>query len=218
MITGTDQGSGAIAAILDFLAFSERLKTELRHSWLSDGRRESVAEHCWQMALMAMLMHRELEHRVDLGRTLRLVIVHDLVEAEVGDVPFFATGEAKDGKAAREARAILGIRERLPAPVGGEIHDLWHEYEAAATPEARFARALDNLEVQVQHNLADMATWEPVEHRLVYGKMERHCAHDAFLAAFCRAVQGQSEAKMAAAGIDVAALRRDAGLAGGTVR
>src|SRR5215470_13295866 len=95
-----------VARILDFLALSERLKLELRHSWLSDGRRESVAEHSWQMALMALLVHRQLAAPVDLGRVLKLVLVHDLVEAEVGDVPFFDTGERKQNKAAREREAI----------------------------------------------------------------------------------------------------------------
>ena len=60
-----------IRTILDFLALAERLKCELRHSWLSNGRQESVAEHSWQMALMAMLMHRHLERPVDLGKTLK---------------------------------------------------------------------------------------------------------------------------------------------------
>lgn len=188
--------------ILDFLRFSERLKLELRHSWLSNGRHESVAEHSWQMALMAMLMQRHLTIPVALERTLKMIIIHDLVEAEAGDVPFFATGPAKQDKAAREQAAIETIRAMLGPPEGDEIHALWHEYEARATPEARFAGALDNLEVQIQHNLADLATWEPVEYDLVYSKMDRHCAHDPFLAAFCAAVQDQAAAKMHAAGVD----------------
>src|SRR5437588_772047 len=56
--------------ILEFLGLSERLKRELRHSWLSDGRRESVAEHTWQMALVALLAYRHLEHPVDIGRVM----------------------------------------------------------------------------------------------------------------------------------------------------
>jgi hypothetical protein len=64
--------------ILEFLGLSERLKRELRHSWLSDGRRESVAEHTWQMALVALLAYRHLEHPVDIGRVLKIILVHDL--------------------------------------------------------------------------------------------------------------------------------------------
>jgi putative hydrolase of HD superfamily len=194
------------ATILDFLALAERLKTELRHSWLSSGRQESVAEHSWQMALMAMLVHRELEQPVDLGRTLKMILTHDLVEAEAGDVPFFERGERKAMKAERERAAIEGIRTRLGDPVGTEIYDLWQEFEAKATPEAKLATALDQLEVQIQHNLAGVQTWTPID--LVYTKMDGHCTHDPFLAGLCEAVKQQAEGKMRAAGIDVDAVKR----------
>lgn len=196
-----------VGRILNFLALSERLKFELRHSWLSTGRQESVAEHSWQMALMALLMHRHLERPVDIEKTLKMILVHDLVEAEVGDVPFFETGERKQLKAAREQAAIEKIRDALDSATGQEIHDLWQEYEAKASAEARFATALDHLEVQIQHNLADFASWEPIEYDLVYTKMDRPCAGDAFLAAFCNSVKAQAEQKMRAGGIDPAAIR-----------
>lgn len=193
--------------ILDFLALSERLKRELRHSWLSDGRRESVAEHSWQMCLIAILAERHLTTPVDMAVTLKMIVVHDLVEALVGDVPFFETGERKQQKQAREQAAIVEIESRVGGETGAEIRALWEAFEAAETPEARFARALDHLEVQIQHNLADMATWEPVEYALVYTKMDAPCAHDPFLAALSQAVKAQAEAKMRAAGIDVEAVK-----------
>lgn len=201
----------AAVRIVDFLAVSERLKRELRHSWLADGRRESVAEHSWQMALMALLAHPHLERPVDLARTLEMIVVHDLVEAIAGDVPFFEAGERKAGKAAAERGAMAEIRAVLPEPASGRVEALWLEFEDARTGEARFARALDALEVQAQHNLADLATWEPVERGLVYGKMDGPCAHDGFLRALCAAVRERAEAKMRAGGIDVEAVRAAAG-------
>jgi putative hydrolase of HD superfamily len=201
-----------IALILDFLAFAERLKRELRHSWLSDGRQESVAEHTFQMALMALLLSPHLEHPVDLARTLKLVLAHDLVEAEAGDVPYFETGARKEGKARAEQAAIERIRAMLPDPTGVELHALWHEFEAGHTPEARFARALDHLEVQIQHNLAPLETWLPLEHELVYTKMDASCGHDRFLRAFCAAVRSRAENKLQAGGVDVIALRTRLGL------
>ncbi|MEM7021245.1 MAG: HD domain-containing protein [Pseudomonadota bacterium] len=197
-----------VRTILEFLALSERLKCELRHSWLSNGRQESVAEHSWQMALMAMLMHRHLEQPVDLGKTLKMILTHDLVEAETGDVPYFERSERKTMKAERERAAIELIRSKLGEPTGQEIFELWHEYEAKQTAEARFAGALDHLEVQVQHNLADIGTWTPFEYDLVYTKMDQACAHDRFIAAFCDAVKDQSEEKMRAAGVDVEGVKR----------
>lgn len=197
----------AVHRILDVMRLAERLKTELRHSWTSSGRHESVAEHSWQMALLAVLAMPHLEVSVDVARALKMVIVHDLVEAEAGDVPFFDTGEAKRTKAAREAAAMETIRGLAGPATGGELADLWEDFERRESPEARFASALDHLEVQIQHNAADLGTWEPVEYGLVYTKMDAACAVDPFLAALCEAVKDDAEAKMAAGGVDVEAVR-----------
>jgi putative hydrolase of HD superfamily len=199
-----------VRTILEFLAFAEGVKRELRHSWLSDGRRESVAEHSWQMALMAMVVHPHLEAPVDLCRALKMILVHDLAEAETGDVPVFETGARKAAKPARERAAMDGVRSRLGDPAGREIHDLWIDYETTASNEAKLARALNHLEVQIQHNLADLSTWEAIEYALVYTKMDRACAFESVLAALCQAVKAEAEAKMAAGGVDVDAVKRQA--------
>jgi len=189
------------------VSIAEALKRELRHSWLADGRRESVAEHTWMMSLLAILLSRRLATPVDVDRTLRMVIVHDLVEAVCGDVPSFEPGERMRNKAANERAAMDRLRHELPADLGAEIAALWDEFEARETPEARFAVALDKLEVQLQHNLAPLETWEPVEYGLVYTKVLQPCIHDEFLAELARAVIEQAERKMADGGIDVAAVR-----------
>lgn len=199
-----------IQGILGVLQLAERLKFELRHSWLSNGRQESVAEHSWQMGLMAILMDRHLEHTVDMERALKLILVHDLIEAEAGDVPFFETGSRKTAKPEKERAAIEKIREMLDPVTGQEVYELWYEFENGETLEARFAKALDNLEVQLQHNRADLKTWEEIEFGLVYSKMDRHCRHDAFLQAFCEAVKAEAEIKMRQGGIDVERVRQRA--------
>jgi putative hydrolase of HD superfamily len=191
----------AARTILDFLTLSEGLKRELRHSWLSDGRRESVAEHSWQMALMAILIQPHLEEPVDLGRTLEMIVVHDLVEALVGDVPYFETGERKLLKRQKEAQAIEEIRARLGSPVGDRVRSLFFEFEERKSSEARFAGALDNLEVQIQHNLADFSTWTEAEYALIYDKIEQPSAYDPFLKAFCKAIQTAAEDKLKKAGV-----------------
>ena len=199
-----------IQAILETLRLAERLKFELRHSWTSQGRQESVAEHSYQMALMALLLHPHLEHPVNLCRTLRMVLVHDLVEAEAGDVVFFDTGEARQKKAERERKAIDKLRTMLPAPTGEEVYALWHEFEEGQTKEARFARSLDNLEVQLQHNFASIETWEEIEYGLTYTKTGRYSEHDAFLRSFAAAVIAEAERKMLERGIDVSSVRKHA--------
>ena len=67
-----------LSGILNCLHQSEGLKRELRHSWLSNGRRESVAEHTWRMALMAIVLHKEVDSNIDISHTLKMIIVHDL--------------------------------------------------------------------------------------------------------------------------------------------
>ena len=197
-----------IEAILNVLKLAERLKFELRHSWLSNGRQESVAEHCWQMALMAILAYRSLEHPIDLEKALKMIIIHDLVEAEAGDIPFFETGPRQEAKSALERKAIENIRRMLDDETGDEIYSLWHEFEAGETIEARFVKALDNLEVQIQHNFADLNTWEEIEYDLVYTKMDKHCQHDAFLQSLCNAVKREAEVKMLAGGLDIEAVKK----------
>src|SRR5258705_3693395 len=74
-----------IASILKVLTLAERLKFELRHSYTSSGRQESVAEHTWRMSLMAVLIEPLLKQKVDTARLLKMIILHDLVEAEARD-------------------------------------------------------------------------------------------------------------------------------------
>lgn len=197
-----------ITSILNLLKLAERLKFEMRHSWLSNGRRESVAEHSWQMALMALIVHRYLDEPVNLEHALKMILVHDLVEAEARDIPFFETGPRKEQKQQREQEAIEKIRAMVDIQLGQEIYDLFQEFERAETGEARLAKALDNLEVQIQHNQADFSTWEEAECDLVYTKIDDSCAHDTFLRDLCEAVKAQAEEKMQENGVDITAVKQ----------
>lgn len=188
--------------IIQSMTLSEKLKRELRHSWLSDGRRESVAEHTWNMCLLAMLCHSHLEHQVDLEKVLKMALIHDLVEAEAGDIPFFENSTRKDLKQATEMEAMRKISKILPIPMSNEISNLWNEFEECSSLEAKFVKALDNLEVQIQHNLADFSTWEPIEYALVYTKMDKHCAHDKFIRNLCNTVKALGEKKLQDGGVD----------------
>ncbi|MEF2292722.1 MULTISPECIES: HD domain-containing protein [Virgibacillus] len=155
--------------IYQIIKLGENLKTELRHSWLSNGRRESVAEHTWRMSLMAILLQPYLNKKVDMEKLLKMIIIHDLVEAEAKDIPVFEimdNEEAKKQKQMNELKAITNIKNTLPEEVGGSLYNLWMEFEAKQTYEAKVANALDKLEVQIQHNEADISTWKPIEYEL----------------------------------------------------
>lgn len=143
-----------IAGLLEFLRSAERLNNVTRTSWSSEGRRESVAEHTWRLCLMAVVLGREFEG-VDTARLMKMCVIHDLGEAIGGDIS--ATLQPPEGKAAQERADLLELLKPLPESARAEILELWDEYEAAASPEARIAKALDKLETIMQHNQG----WNP---------------------------------------------------------
>lgn len=163
-----------------FLHIAEGLKRELRHSWLSDGRQESVAEHTWRVALMAMAIEEYLPQKVNSEHLLKMIIIHDLVEVYATDIPAFDTMndiKAKEQKRQNEIKAIEKIRNLLGNDTGQRFYDLWFEFEHKKTYEAKVANALDKLEAQIQHNEAAIETWLPIEHEMVF-LLGRHTDFD----------------------------------------
>lgn len=184
-----------IKEILDFVHHVEKLKQILRHSWLSDGRQESVAEHTWRMSLMAILLVPELERKVDLCKALKMIAVHDLSEVDTVDVPAFLKSKRKKQKEI-EKESMRKLKEKYDDPVIDEIYDLWWEYEEGKTPEAKFAKALDKVELRIQHNEADIKTWNNVEFPRALYVAEKFCEHDRFLKEFNESVVEESIKKI----------------------
>jgi len=141
-----------ITSILKVLTLAERLKFELRHSYTSSGRQESVAEHTWRMSLMAVLIEPLLTKKIDTARLLKMIIIHDLVEAEARDVSaldVLRNPGIKIQKIEKERQAIGNLRAALIDTNGQEIYDLFYEFENKETYESKVANALDKLEVQL---------------------------------------------------------------------
>jgi putative hydrolase of HD superfamily len=143
-----------------FMAFSEGLKGVMRHAITTAGRTESVAEHSWSLCLLAWRVFDELTVEVDQLRVLKMLIVHDLPEIITGDIPVFDKMTMQQQALAAEAKALADIAGMLPDALGAEIVALCDEFEAAQTPEAQVAKALDKLEAFMQHNTVDIATWD----------------------------------------------------------
>jgi putative hydrolase of HD superfamily len=198
-----------LQSILKVLKLAERLKFELRHSYTSSGRQESVAEHTWRMALMAVLIEPLLSQKVDTARILKMIIIHDLVEAEAKDVSaldVLRNPSIKVQKIAEEKKAIENLRKTLAETNGQEIYDLFYEFENKETYESKVANALDKLEVQLQHNDADISTWEEIEYDMSY-MMSRHTDFDETLTQLKNLIEQEAEQKMEAAGIDTLVVR-----------
>jgi putative hydrolase of HD superfamily len=143
------------AARLRFLAEADRLKTELRATTLFDGsRRENSAEHSWHLALYALTLAEHAVRPVDVDRVIAMLLIHDLVEIDAGDLPIHTTASDQGAKEAEEHAAAIRLFGLLPKAQGAALHALWHEFEAAETDDAIFAKALD----RVQPVMANLAT------------------------------------------------------------
>ena len=136
-----------LEGLLAVLADVGRLKTLRRAGWVRVGvpEPESVADHTYRVAVMALLIGPRLGLNVD--RLVRLALLHDLAEARVGDLTPLDT-LAKGEKEARESAAFADIVGSLAE--GGALYDALREYENGATPEASIARQLDKLELALQ--------------------------------------------------------------------
>lgn len=165
--------------ILDFLHEIEKLKKELRHSWLSNGRQESVAEHTWRVVMMVLLMADKLDTKIDLTKSLKMAVIHDISEVFVGDMP--AQNMSREEHKTREEKAMLDFKNKYDSKIINEIYNLWVEFEKSESLEAKFVKALDKLEVRIQHNEADMKTWDDIEFPRSQFVADKPCEHDAFL-------------------------------------
>lgn len=188
---------------LQLIKLGEALKRELRHSWLSDGRRESVAEHTWRVALMALALESSLPQKVNSEKLLKMIIIHDLVEAYATDIPAFDTlnnAEVKQIKMENEIKAIEKIRDLIGGETGQLFYDYWFEFERKATYEAKVANALDKLEAQIQHNEADIETWLPIEFDMLF-MLDKHTDFDPVLTDFKDLIVNEGILKLQASGI-----------------
>lgn len=159
-----------IEKVLEFLHIAEKLKCNTRHSWTSNGRHESVAEHTFRLMVFAWLVRDEFP-QLDMERVMQMCLFHDFGEAVTGDIPAFEKTNADEQT---EEEAVKGLLAKLPDKQRAELTELFAEMEAKETPEAKLYKALDKLEALIQHDEADISTWLPLEYdlQLVYGKQE----------------------------------------------
>ena len=137
---------------IEFSLEIDKLKGVLRQTiLLHSSRQENAAEHSWHIAVMAGLLREYAVERVDIDRVIKMLLVHDLVEIDAGDVMIYDRARREEMKKREEqaARRIFGL---LPADQAKEMRLLWDEYEARETPEARFAFAMDRIQ-PLLHNL-----------------------------------------------------------------
>lgn len=147
---------------LAFILELDKEKNVFRQTHLSGhGRAENDAEHAWHMAVMAYLLREYANEPIDVGRAMLLCLIHDVVEIDAGDT-YAYDAEGKKTQHEREEAAKERLFGMLPPDQGRELAALFEEFERGETPEARFARAMDNLQPLLLNNSNDGSDW--VEH------------------------------------------------------
>lgn len=154
---------------LDFILELDKLKNIKRRSYVADGSaHEDDAQHSWHLALMAMLLSEYAKEKVDVLHVIKMVLIHDAVEIDAGDT-YAYDKEGNVTKREREEKAADRIFRILPEEQAQEMRSLWEEFEAAATPEAKFARTLDNVQPVLLNDITKGRSWK--EHGVKAGQV-----------------------------------------------
>ncbi len=143
----------------DFFREIDKEKYIVRQTYLADGaRKEDDAEHAWHMAVMAVLLGGYANEKIDVLKTVTMLLIHDLVEIDAGDT-FAYDEEAKKTQRERELKGAKRIFSLLPEEAALRMRGLWDEFEEGTTPEARFAHAMDNIQPAMLNAASGGRSW-----------------------------------------------------------
>lgn len=143
----------------DFFREIDKEKFIFRQTHLTDGkRRENDAEHAWHMAIMTILLSEYANEEIDVLKTVTMLLIHDLVEIDAGDT-YAYDEEGKKTQHEREEKAAERIFGILPEDQGKKLRELWEEFEAYETKEAKFAHTMDNIQPAMLNAAIDGADW-----------------------------------------------------------
>ena len=144
---------------LTFTAEIDKMTSILRRTMLIDkSRRENDAEHSWHIAVMAMLFEEYATAPVDIGKVVRMCVVHDLIEIYAGDT-FAYDVEGNKSKAEREEKAADRLFALLPEEQGAYIRALWEEFDRMETADSKYAACLDRIQPFFHNTLTEGHTW-----------------------------------------------------------
>ena len=145
---------------LGFALEIDKEKNILRQTYMSgNGRRENDAEHAWHMAVMSYLLKEYSNEKIDIARVMIMCLIHDIVEIDAGDT-FAYDDKGKESQREREEKAADRIFGLLPDDQRDELRSIFEEFEAQETPEAKFARAMDNIQPLMLNDSNDGSSWK----------------------------------------------------------
>ena len=149
---------------VDFLREIDKEKFIGRQTYKTDGKtKENDAEHAWHMAIMTLLLSEYANEKIDVLKTISMLLIHDLVEIDAGDT-YCYDEDAKKTQAQREKACADRLFNMLPKDQAQKMYDLWREFEEIKTPEAKFARTLDCFQPMMLNDATDGISW--VEHKV----------------------------------------------------
>ena len=144
---------------LAFLTEVDKLKSVLRATTLCDGsRRENSGEHSWHIALYAMTLAEHSSRPINVLRVIKMLLIHDIVEIDAGDVPIHGEFDAAEQAAEEQAAAdrLFGL---LPDDQCDEFRAIWDEFEAAESDDAIFAKSIDRVQPVISNLETNGGTW-----------------------------------------------------------
>ena len=144
---------------MDFCREIDKEKEVFRQSYLCSGnRRENDAEHAWHAALMAVILAEYANEEIDLLKTITMLLIHDVVEIDAGDTYAYDV-EGLKSQAEREEKAADRIYGLLPEDQRERMLALFREFEVGESPEARFAKTLDNVQPVMLNDASGGKDW-----------------------------------------------------------
>ena len=160
---------------VNFIVEIDKVKNIFRQTYLADAnRKENDAEHSWHLAISAFLLKEHVKEEVDLLKTILMVLIHDLVEIDAGDTYAYDDAGAID-KREREEKGAERIFGMLPEDQGTYFRELWEEFEAYESADAKFAHLLDNFQPLLLNDASNGKSWEEhgVKKSQIYKRNEK---------------------------------------------
>lgn len=154
---------------INFILEVDKIKNIIRQNYLTDGsRKEDDADHSWHLALMCAILNEHANEKIDILKTMTMVLIHDIVEIDAGDTYAYDTG-AIESKMDRELAAAERIFKLLPDDQAEYMRTLWDEFEENVTPEAKFASTLDRVQPFLLNAASNGKSWK--EHGITFSQV-----------------------------------------------
>ncbi len=153
----------------------ERMKYMTRYNWTSEGSPETIADHSWRAATMALLLSKHVDSSIDTARVIEMLLIHDLGEILEGDISAKYETDSNAQKLEREQKAMNYLFDDMPREISEYIYSLWNEYNEGKSREGCLAKAIDKMETIIQHNQGKLPNDFDFEFNLDYGSQYSRC-------------------------------------------